>query len=140
MIDFAWLALPARELARSRSARNWSLLVGSSLAVQLLSMLATIRIARQLAPGGYGEFNLVQALAMLGMLLAGLGTRQVLIRLCAQRPDRTRHLLFAAAAIRAGACVGVGLVILGYSATGQQNLTALFGALAVAAMIGLVAW
>ncbi len=94
----AWvgLAQSAGEVARSRFARNWSLLVTSNLLVQTLAMLATIRIARVLAPQGYGAFNLVQALAVLGALLAGLGTRQVLIRACAREPRRTRQLLAAA--------------------------------------------
>lgn len=139
MNHWAELAIPARALARSRFARNWSLLVASNLAVQVLAMLATVRIARELAPHGYGEFNLVQAVAMLGMLLAGLGTRQVVIRVCAQEPCRTRHLVLAAASLRAGACVVVGLAILVYSGTGQQDLTLAFGATAVGAMVGLLA-
>ncbi|HEY3060225.1 MAG TPA: lipopolysaccharide biosynthesis protein [Chloroflexota bacterium] len=133
-------AVAVRELARSRIARNWSSLVASNLAVQLLAMLATIRIARELAPYGYGEFNLVQAVAMLGMLLAGLGIRQVVIRACAQDPSRTRHLLLAGALLRACACLVVGAAILIYSVTGQQGLTVSFGATAVAAMVGLLAW
>ncbi len=39
-------------LLRNRFARNWSFLVGSNLACQVLRMLATIRLARLLAPEG----------------------------------------------------------------------------------------
>jgi len=138
----AWvgLAQSAGEVARSRFARNWSLLVTSNLLVQTLAMLATIRIARVLAPQGYGAFNLVQALAVLGALLAGLGTRQVLIRACAREPRRTRQLLAAASVLRVApiATVGVGIVI--YSALSQEELTPTLGLLAVAAMAGLCAW
>jgi len=138
----AWtqLANSASEVAHSRFARNWSLLVTSNLLVQTLAMLATIRIARALAPQGYGAFNLVQALAVLGALLAGLGTRQVLIRACACEPKRTRQLLAAATALRivAFAMVGVGIVI--YSALGLEELTPVLGFVAVGAMAGLCAW
>src|SRR5438093_1580027 len=137
MSAWAGLAQSAGEVARSRFARNWSLLVTSNLLVQTLAMLATIRIARVLAPQGYGAFNLVQALAVLGALLAGLGTRQVLIRACAREPRRTRQLLAAASVLRVAplATVGIGIVI--YSALSQEELTPTLGLLAVAAMAGL---
>src|SRR5512133_938911 len=127
MSAWARLARPARRLAGSRVARNWSVLVVSNLLVQVLAMLATIRIARELAPSGYGEFNLVQALAMLGSLLTGLGTRQVLIRVCAREPSRTPQLLLAAAGLRTAAFIVVGGAILVFTASGQQDLTLSLG-------------
>ncbi|HET6316979.1 MAG TPA: oligosaccharide flippase family protein, partial [Chloroflexota bacterium] len=138
----AWvgMAQSVGVVARSQFARNWSLLVTSNLLVQTLAMLATIRIARVLAPHGYGEFNLVQALAVLGTLLAGLGTRQVLIRACAREPQRTRQLLANATLLRSSAFVVVAAAIVIYSGLGRPDLTPALGALAVAAMAGLCAW
>src|SRR3954453_8212814 len=79
-------AAKVRTLFDNRLIRNFSALVMSGLGAQALGMLATIRGARALAPGGYGQYNLVQTIAGLGAVIAGLGLRNVVIRECARHP------------------------------------------------------
>src|SRR4051794_27964910 len=88
-------------LSRSAFARNWSMLVVSGITCQVLGVLATFRIARVLAPSGYGEYNLVQVTGALGAVFAALGLSNVLIRRSARKPEETGILLATATGMRA---------------------------------------
>jgi O-antigen/teichoic acid export membrane protein len=106
---------------RGRFARNWSLLVVSSMAGQALGMLATIRIARTLAPAGYGQYNLVQTVAGIGTVVALLGFRNVLVRETARHPERSADLFFVSAFIRTGMLLLSVLGIVVYSGLNQTQ-------------------
>ena len=123
-------------LLRSRFLRNWSFLALSGIVCQLLGILATIRIARALTPEGYGQYNLVQTLAGLGVVLAGLGLRQVVIRECARHPERSADIFHTSAILRALALAAAGAGILIYSQIGTQGLSIAFGAVVLGMLVG----
>lgn len=103
-------------------------------------MLATIRIARVLAPEGYGQYSLVQTIAGLGVVLAGLGFRNVVIRECARHPDRSADVFFATGVLRALSLGAVGLGIFVYGQISHQGFSAAFSAVAIGLLVGLSAW
>lgn len=128
------------DLRRSRFARNWSYLVAANLCSQALGMVATIRIARTLAPEGYGQFNLVQTVAGLGAVLAGLGMRQVIIRECARYPERNRATFYVSTLMRAAALILVGIGIFVYGHVGQLGISSDLSGVAVGLLAGQLAW
>jgi PST family polysaccharide transporter len=127
-------------LQRSRFARNWSYLVGANLFSQAVGMLATIRIARALAPEGYGQFNLVVSLAALGTQLVGLGLRDVIIRECARHPEKSGQIFLAGSVMRAVALAVVGAGIVAYGALHPAWLPGQFVAIAIALLVGQAVW
>ncbi len=60
--------------------KNWSYLTVSSITQQGLSFLCLVRIARVLAPGGYGEYTIILAAVAMGQVIAALGMPQIIIR------------------------------------------------------------
>lgn len=127
-------------LRAKRFVRNWSLLVVSKLLSQALGMVATFRIARLLSPEGYGQYNLVQTVAALAAIAAGLGLRNVMIRECARHPERTNVVFYASAAARAGAVAIAGVLVAIYGYTNRQELPLDMTALAVGLLIAQTAW
>lgn len=99
--------------ASRRFVRNWTYLLTSSVFCQTLGMVAMIRVARALAPAGYGYYNLVQTTASIGMVFAGLGMRNVIIRDCARYPDKTGTLYLTSLSIRFifGFIVTLGIIL-----------------------------
>ena len=124
----------------SRFARNWSFLVASNLACQALGMLATIRVARTLAPEGYGQYNLVLTVASLGTVVAWLGFRNVVIRECARHPERSGNLFIISAIFRSVTVAIVGVGILVYGLISANTLPGAFPAISVALVVSLSAW
>jgi O-antigen/teichoic acid export membrane protein len=127
-------------LTQSRFARNWSLLMVSNLGGQVLGMLAMIRIARVLAPEGYGQYNVVQTTASIAAVLTGLGLRNVIIREVARRPGESASILYTSVALRALALAIVGVGLLIRSAATSQALPIAFAAVAVGLLAGLTIW
>jgi O-antigen/teichoic acid export membrane protein len=124
---------------RNRFARNWLLLVVSNLICQALGMLAIVRIARALSPEGYGQYSLVLTMAALGVVLASLGVRNVIIRECARDPERSASIFFTSAVLRVPMLIAVGAGILLYSQVTQQ-LDIVLSALAVGLLVGQSCW
>jgi len=125
---------------RSRFGRNWSLLAVSSVGTQTLGMLATIRIARVLAPAGYGQYNLVLVMAGLGAVLASLGFRNVVIRECARHPEASASVLLKGAGLRAVSLAVVGTGLFFYSRVGEGALSGGMIAVAVGLLLALSTW
>ncbi|MCL4544113.1 MAG: oligosaccharide flippase family protein [Chloroflexi bacterium] len=120
--------------------RNWSLLVLSSVGGQALGMLATIRVARVLSPEGYGLYNLVQTVAGLGAVVAGLGLRNVIIRQCARQPEWSGLILSASALMRAGMLIMAGAGVMLYSLVSPDHLVSTYGGVTVGLLVALMAW
>lgn len=72
--------------------RNFSALAASSLIVQMLSILSSIRIARSLEPEGYGLYNLFLIQASFLGILAAFGLRLVVIRMGARNNELNKQL------------------------------------------------
>lgn len=78
-------------LIRNKIFQNFSVLTGASAAMQLLWLLSSIRIARELEPAGYGLINLVSVQAAIFSIIASFGLRTVIIRQVARnRMDASR--------------------------------------------------
>jgi len=58
-----------RIFATGSFAKNWAYLFTSSVFSQAFGMISLIRVARLLAPAGYGYFNIVQTSAHMGMVI-----------------------------------------------------------------------
>ncbi len=129
----------ARLLA-SRFARNWSFLAVSSLACQALGMLATIRIARVLSPDGYGQYNLVQTVAGLAAVVAGLGLRNVVMRETARHPHLSGKFFLASLVIRAGTVAVAAFGILAYERASHESLPGPLVAVAIGLLAGQIVW
>lgn len=127
-------------LRSARFARNWSLLVISNLAGQTLGMVASVRIARELAPLGYGQYNLVLAMAGLGAVVGGLGLRNVIIRECARSPEHAAQIFFASAIIRSAALLVAVTGIVLYGQVSHRDLPVGLDAIAAALLVGQSAW
>lgn len=125
---------------KSRFARNWSFLVVSNLLCQMLGMLATIRIARVLLPERYGQYNLVQAFAGIGVVLAGLGFRHVVIREIARHPEQSGLLLRVTFFVRLVIWIIVGLGMFIYTQSYQTSLDGNFFVAIIVIMVGISSW
>jgi len=120
--------------------RNWSLLTLSGLLSQVLSMLATVRIARVLEPEGFGQVNVIQAISAIGVVLAGLGARQVVIRECARDHDRSQGIFYSTALLQGLALIPTWILILLYIKYGNQILSYVLVATAVGILMGQLMW
>jgi O-antigen/teichoic acid export membrane protein len=67
-------------LLKNKIVKNFSILTSTNLVIQLLSILSSIRLARQLQPVGYGMLNLVFLQSGIFAILAMYGLRFVIIR------------------------------------------------------------
>jgi O-antigen/teichoic acid export membrane protein len=127
-------------LLHSRFARNWLSLVASNLLGQVLGIVATIRLARVLAPHGFGQYNLVQTVASLGTVFALLGFRNVVIRECARQPEKSSNLFWVSSIVRLPALIVTGIGVLVISQMGHAGLSLSFAAIVVGLMVGLSVW
>lgn len=128
------------KLFRSTFLKNWALLVVSNIFGQVLGLLSTIRIARVLNPDGFGQFNLMQTMASLGVVVAGLGIRNVIIRECARDHEHSFNLFFCSSIFRLISSVLTGAGILFYSRIGNSGLTYDFVWMAISLMAGMLIW
>jgi len=65
--------------------KNWSLLSVSSVVQQVASFFCMIRIARLLAPEGFGSYLLILTVVAVTTLVASLGLPQIITRIIARR-------------------------------------------------------
>jgi len=89
-----------KRLLNSKFSRNFSILTGANLAIQVLSILSSIRLARELQPEGYGLFNLVNVQASIFSIIAAYGLRIVVIRHIARSREDARKLFTISSRIR----------------------------------------
>jgi len=120
----------------SRFLRNWSLLVVANVLGQVLGMLATIRIARELAPEGYGYYNIVLTVGSIGTVLAALGMRNVVTRECARYPERSGEIFLASLSVQAAMMLLVGAGVFMYGSVGERALSFVLASAAVGVVVG----
>lgn len=121
-------------------AKNFAYLFGSQVFSQALGMIALIRVARILAPAGYGYYNLVQTLASIGMVIAGLGMRNVIIRDCARNPGKIKSLYFTGQSVRLLFSSIVGMGILLYALLSPHVLPISLSGFTIMLLFGLIIW
>ena len=78
-------------LLQNRIIRNFSVLTGTNILIQLFGIISSIRMARQLEPEGYGLLNLVYTQAALFSIIATFGLRLVVIRNIARKKSTAGH-------------------------------------------------
>lgn len=123
-----------------RFVKNWAYLFSSSIFYQVLGMFAMIRIARILEPTGYGHYNLVQTTATIGMVLAGFGMRNLIIRDCANKPERIRAIYSAGLILRGLIGVVVAFGIISYTLISPDVLSTSLSGFVVMIMFGSLLW
>jgi len=89
-----------KELLDSRILKNFSVLTGTNILVQFISILSSIRLARLLQPEGYGYFNLILVLSGLFLIIASYGLKQVIIRYVARNKSESKYVFHISNQIR----------------------------------------
>lgn len=119
--------------------KNWSILTASNLAGQILGMFATIIVARSLIPAEYGYYSLIMIYADMGLIIAGLGMRQILIREVSRNPEFARQYLKKIALIQFLVSIPVVVfIIVRFQFTHEDLHTA--SAASVVLMYSLLMW
>ncbi len=80
--------------------KNFSVLTGTNLLIQVFSILSSIRVARQLQPVGYGLFNLVNLQVSIFSIISVYGLRIVVIRHIARHKQDAKKMFIVANQIR----------------------------------------
>lgn len=107
--------------------KNFSVLTGTNLLIQALSILSSIRVARQLQPEGYGLFNLVNLQASIFSIIAAFGLRIVVIRHIARNKQDARKIFKVSNQIRVITTILALLFATGYAQlNNSQSLTPVF--------------
>ena len=99
----------------NRIFKNFSILASVNLIIQVLSILSSIRLARQLEPSGYGLFNLIVIQASVFGIIAAFGLRIVLIRHIARNSKDALKLFKLSNHIRAIATIIAIIIAISYN-------------------------
>ncbi len=134
-----WSSL-LKKLFHSRFVRNWSFLTFSNIVSRVLGMAATIRIARLLEPEGFGQFGIVQMMAVTGTVVAGIGIRNVVTRQTATHPEMRGSLFLSSAVIQAIAFIPVIIGIWFYCQFSNQGISVSLYVVVVGLLLGLLIW
>lgn len=111
-------------LFKNKIIKNFSVLTGTNILIQALSIFSSIRLARQLQPEGYGIFNLISLQASIFSIIACYGLRLVVIRHIARKKDDARRAFVILSQIRlVTTTIALILVFLYNLAYGQQSLS-----------------
>lgn len=113
---------------KNKIVKNWSILTFSNLLGQGLGMFATIIVARSLLPAEYGYYSLVMIYADMGVIVAALGMKQIIIRELSRHPQYAKQYLKKIARYQFIASIPVVIFILAYSYYTNQSLFELSGA------------
>jgi len=89
-----------RRLLSIQIIKNFSVLTGTNIAIQFLSIMSSIRLARLLQPAGYGLFNLMMIQAGLFSIIAVFGLGVVIIRNVARNKSDSKYLFNVSNQIR----------------------------------------
>lgn len=80
--------------------KNWSYLVTSDVITKFLGFFATIILARNLNPDGYGAYNVILAISAIFTVVANFGMTQVLTREIARNVEISGVIFLRASLIR----------------------------------------
>lgn len=112
----------------------------SNILSQILGMVATIRIARTLAPTGFGYFGVMQVNAAVGVVLAGIGLSHVVTRECARYPEKSRSLFYSSAILKSLFVLPVGIFLIIYSTYISHNLPLSLSTVSVVLLYSMLLW
>ena len=83
------------KLFNSKVLRNFSFLASSNIIAQVLSMIATIKIARIFTTDDYGLFSIIIVNAGMLSTVSLLGLRNIVIRTIARDSSKKKSILFS---------------------------------------------
>lgn len=109
-------------LLGNRILKNFSVLTGTNIVVQILSVLSSIRLARLLQPERYGFFNLVLILSGLFLIVASYGLKPVIIRYVARNKSESGNVFRISNQIRLVSTTAAvaGLLIYNYTISSDK--------------------
>jgi O-antigen/teichoic acid export membrane protein len=114
-------------LLKNKIFKNFSVLTGINIIIQILSILSSIRLARLLEPKGYGFYNVVLLQATIFSIIAGYGLRLVIIRHIARNREDAKKIFIISAQIRFFTTIIAGIFVIGYNLLNvNQPLTTLY--------------
>lgn len=80
--------------------RNWSYLLFSDIITKFFGFFATIILARNLSPAGFGTYNVIIAISSIFTVIANFGMSQVITREIARKMDISGNMFFRVIIIR----------------------------------------
>ncbi len=89
-----------KELLGNKIFKNFSVLTATSIIIQFISILSSIRLARLLHTDGYGYFNLILVLSNIFLIISSYGLKQVIIRYVARNKTESRFVFHLSNQIR----------------------------------------
>ncbi len=81
-----------KKLFSNKIIKNFSVLTGANIIINLLSILTSIRLARVLQPEGYGLYNLMLVQGSLFSIVAAFGLHMVIIRYVARNKSESKNI------------------------------------------------
>ena len=89
-----------KHLLSNQILKNFSVLTGTNLAMQFLSVFSSIRLARLLHPDGYGLYNLIMVQAGIFSIIAVFGLNIVILRYVARNKSDSKYIFNVSNKIR----------------------------------------
>ena len=89
-----------KELLSNKIFKNFSVLTATSIIIQFISIISSIRLARLLHTDGYGYFNLILVLSNIFLIISSYGLKQVIIRYVARNKNESRFVFHLSNQIR----------------------------------------
>jgi O-antigen/teichoic acid export membrane protein len=123
-------------LLKNKIIRNFSVLSGTNILIQLIGIISSIRMARQLEPAGYGLMNLVTTQAGLFGMIAAFGLRLVIIRNIARRRSDARYYYRMITKIRLFTTIIAIIIAIGYNILSSEK--SLSFSLQIAVLISII--
>lgn len=105
-----------KELLGNKIFKNFSVLTATSIVIQFISILSSIRLARLLHTDGYGYFNLILVLSNIFLIISSYGLKQVIIRYVARNKTESRFIFHFTNQIRLFTTIISVLCLLAYNA------------------------
>lgn len=81
-----------KNLLSNTIIRNFSVLTGTNILIQFISILSSIRLTRLLQPEGYGLYNLLMVEASIFAIIAVFGLKMVIIRYVARNKSESKYV------------------------------------------------
>jgi O-antigen/teichoic acid export membrane protein len=104
-----------KQLLENRIFKNFSVLTGTNIVIQFISILSSIRLARLLQPEGYGYFNLILTLSGIFLIISSYGLKQVVIRYVARNKSYSKYVFHISNHIRLVTSIIAILCLAGYN-------------------------
>ena len=89
-----------KRLLSNQIVKNFSVLTGTNIVIQFLSVLSSIRLARLLQPDGYGLYNLLMVQSSIFSIIAFFGLSLVIIRYVARNKSESKYIFNVSNKIR----------------------------------------